>query len=290
MNRMIVCIPCRGRSQFLPSLLEKLSQTKTDRSTIIVVSNGSERFADPGLDGIYVVHIGNVPTIAVAVNFCWYAMATPGCILVKIDNDMDIPEKWEQTIYENSRVVSAGGFLIQNLGALTPLISLGGQTLREAYMSETWGMPFIYGGFNWLGPALADILKYHDERFIRSSDGDLGERMSRVPGAIAAYSADQMCVHLSPSFESSTESESMVRDMYEASDRLIKVLPPRDIEQPTIWQHCLSREEAANLVRSRGTLSIDMELKARRLLREKLEVAYEPIGWKGMVECIFRDL
>jgi hypothetical protein len=288
MTPIIVSIPCRGRSQFLPNLLRTLSVTKSERSTVVVVSNGPEKFADPGLDGIYVVHIGDVPTIAPAVNFAWYAMASPGCILAKIDNDVDPPRDWEREIAENSRLVSMGGFLSRD-EMPTPLISIAGQAMRSPHMSDTWGVPFIYGRFTWLGPALAEQLQYHDERFIRSSDGDLGERASRVPGANAAYSAEQMCLHCLPSYVSSTEAAPTVRDMYQASDRLIKVLPPRDIAQTTIWQDCLSREDAARLVRSRATLPASIEERARALLRQKLEAAYLPIGCQAIVERIFSE-
>jgi hypothetical protein len=235
---IVLTIPSRGRSQFLPSLLGKLAATKSDRSTIVVVSNGPEAFPDPGLEGIYVVHIGDVPTLGVAVNFGWYALASPGCILAKVDNDIDPPDDWEREIVDSSNVVSLGGFL-NRADAPTPLVSIAGRTMRRAHWSENWGIPFVFGGFVWLAPTLAERLQYHDERFIRSTDGDLGERTSRIPGAIAAYSAEQMYDHRYPMYEASTESAAMVGEMYQASDRLIKVLPPREITEPTIWQDCL---------------------------------------------------
>jgi hypothetical protein len=78
----------------------------------------------------------------------------------------------------------------------------------------------------------------------------------------------------------------MVAEMYQASDRLIKVLPPREIAQPTIWQECLSREAAADLVKSRGVLPASTEERARELLRCKLDAAYVPIGYGALVERI----
>lgn len=286
MSRIILSVPCRGRSQFLSNLLTKLSFTKSDRSIIIVVSNGPERFDDPGHDGIYVVHIGDVPTIGAAVNFAWYAMASLGDIRAKIDNDIDPPDEWEREILEGSAVASLGGFL-NRADEATPLTTVAGRRMRCAHMSVNWGMPFIFGGFNWLAADLADRLRYHDERFIRSSDGDLGERASRVPGINAAYSADQMYTHHLPMYEASTESAVMVRDMYAASDRLIKVLPPRDIEQTTIWRDCLSREDAAHLVLSRSTLPVSIVARARQLLRRKLEDAYIPIGFGSVIDRLF---
>jgi hypothetical protein len=284
---IVLIVPCRGRSEFLPTLLRKLSATKSDRSTIVVVSNGPTKFADPGLDGIHVVHIGDVPTLGVAVNFGWYAMASPGCIRAKIDNDIDPPDDWEREIVENSKAVSLGGFLNRS-DTPTPSVSIAGQAMRQAHWSENWGMPFIFGGFTWLGPSLAERLQYHDERFIRSTDGDLGERANRVPGAIAAYSAEQTYAHRYPMYEASTESAAMVGEMYAASDRLIKVLPQREITQTTIWQDCLSREEAAELVQSRGTVPPNIEEQARELLRLKLAAAYEPLGYSSLVERILR--
>jgi hypothetical protein len=285
-NPIIVSIPCRGRSQYLHALLAKLSATKSERSTIVVVSNGPQRCADPGFPGIYVVHIADVPTIAVAVNFGWYALGTTGCILAKIDNDIDPPDAWENDIVESSKVVSFGGFLNRR-ETPTALLSIGGRVMRRAHVSDTWGMPFIYGGFSWLGPELARRLQYHDERFIRSSDGDLGERASRIAGVTAAYSADQMYHHRLASYAFSTEPATMVRAMYEATDRLIRVLPPRDIAQRTIWEDCLTRAEAAQLVRSRGTLSAAVVEQARALLRGKLEAAYAPLGCQPLVEQLF---
>jgi hypothetical protein len=282
---IVLTIPSRGRSEFLPSLLKKVAATKSDQSTIVVVSNGPERFEDPGLDGVYVVHIGDIPTLGVAVNFGWYAVASPGCILAKIDNDVDPPDGWEREISDDSKVVSLGGFLNRS-DAPTPLVSIAGRTMREAHWSENWGMPFIYGGFNWLGPGVAERLQYHDERFIRSTDGDLGERSSRIPGAIAAYSAELMYDHHFPMYESSTEPPAMVGEMYAASNRLIKMLAPREISQPTIWRDCLSRGEAADLVRSRGSLPASVEEQARSLLRRKLVAAYEPLGYKPLIERI----
>jgi hypothetical protein len=284
---IVLTIPSRGRSQFLPSLLGKLAATKSDRSTIVVVSNGPEAFPDPGLEGIYVVHIGDVPTLGVAVNFGWYALASPGCILAKVDNDIDPPDDWEREIVDSSNVVSLGGFL-NRADAPTPLVSIAGRTMRRAHWSENWGMPFVFGGFVWLAPTLAERLQYHDERFIRSTDGDLGERTSRIPGAIAAYSAEQMYDHRYPMYEASTESAAMVGEMYQASDRLIKVLPPREITEPTIWQDCLSREAAAHLVHSKGTLPATTEEQARELLRRKLEAAYAPIGYGALIERILQ--
>jgi len=290
MTAITLCIPCRGRSQFLPALLRKLAATRSKCTTIVVVSNGPDQFADPGIEGIHVVHIGNVPTIAVAINFGWYATATPGCILAKIDNDIDPPEDWEREILETSRVASLGGFLCRNVGRPTPLTSVAGRPMRQAHMSQTWGMPFVFGAFTWMAPALAERLQYHDERFIRSSDGDLGERTSRVPGAVVAYAAEATCEHLSPFIEASTEPEQMVRAMYEASDLLIKALPARDVMQPTLWQDCLSREEAARLVSANATLPASIEAEARRRLREKLQAAYAPIGHAKLVERIFREI
>ena len=66
------------------------------------------------------------------------------------------------------------------------------------------------------------------------------------------------------------------------------MLPPREIAQPTIWQDCLSREEAADLVRLRGTLPASIEDRARELLRQKLVAAYGPLGYGTLVERILR--
>ena len=282
---ILLTVPCRGRSRFLPTLLQKLADTRSSRTTIVVVSNGPDRFDDPGLDGIFVVHIGDVPTLGVAVNFAWHAMASAGCILAKIDNDIDPPEKWEQEIVQDSAVVSVGGF--QNRSD-TPnsLVSISGRTMRQAHWSENWGMPFIFGGFSWLGPEVAGHLRHHDERFIRSTDGDLGERAARIPGVVAAYNAEMMFDHHFPMYESSTEPRPMVTEMYQASDRLIKVLPPREITQPTIWRDCLSRADAAHLVRTGGTIPASVERHARELLRQKLIAAYEPLGYRALIDRI----
>jgi len=80
-----------------------------------------------------------------------------------------------------------------------------------------------------------------------------------------------------------------VREMYEATDRLIKALPPREIPQPTIWQECLSRADAASLVRSRATLPGTIEKRSRELLRHKLETAYTPLGYAAVVERLFGE-
>jgi len=288
-THILVSIPCRGRFQFLPDLLRTLAATKTDRSTIVVVSNGPEPFPDPGLPGIHVVHIGDVPTIPVAVNFAWYALRQPHSILVKLDNDVEPPEEWEQEILELSETVDLGGFLRRN-ERLTPVTEVNGRAVRRAHMSETWGMRFLYGCFIWLSPSLASRLGYEDERFVRSDDGDLGERTSRVPDATVAYSADRTCRHLARSFVASTEPEHMVHQMYQATDQLIKALPEREIFQPTIWRDCLSQDNAASIIEAGGTLPTAIEARARQLLREKLDAAFAPIGWGHLAERIFKEI
>jgi hypothetical protein len=253
----------------------------------VVVCNGRETFADPGLDGIFPVHIGDIPTIPVAVNFGWYALRSPGSILVKLDNDVVPPESWEEDILEKSFVADLGGFLCANEFEPTPVITVRGQCMRQPHRSQTWGMAFVYGGAIWLAPELAELLQYEDERFVRSDDGDLGERASRVPGATVAYSADCRAVHLSPGPLGSTESPDLVREMYEACDLLIKALPARAIRQDTIWSQVLSREDAAGIVTSRGVLPDDMARHARRLLRAKLDEAFALVGRSDLAAKIF---
>jgi hypothetical protein len=282
----VLAIPCRGRSHLLPQILRTLSATRSAHTAIVVVSSGPKRFPDPRLPGVFVVHLGDVPTLAAAVNFAWYAVAAPGCILAKIDNDVLPPDGWEDEVRRCCEVAWLGGFLSGN-EPLTPPISVRGRALRQAHLSPTWGVPFIYGRFTWLAPPLAECLGYHDERFVRNTDGDLGERASRVPGAFAAYSADHLCTHMLPRGLLSTEPEEMVRRMYEASNRLIAQLPVRAAAQPTIWEDCLTREAAAELVRSCGTLELDIERFARERLLHKLASTYAAVEAADVVKWLF---
>jgi hypothetical protein len=286
---ILISIPSRGRAQHLKRLLDKLAATKSESTTVIVVLNGKESFMDPGYPGIYFTHIGDIPTTPVAVNFGWYALRKPHSILVKLDNDILPPDGWEREVLRKSKVADLGGFLCANEFQPTPPITLRGHRMRQPHMSHTWGMPFIYGGFLWLAPQLAQACQYIDERFVRSNDGDLGERVSRIPGATIAYSCDLFATHLSPMREGSTEPPKIVTEMYQTCDLLIKSLPSRAFAQETIWNECLSADEAENFVK-RGSLPKEIELKARRLLRAKLDEAFTLVGRQALLDTIFEQV
>jgi hypothetical protein len=202
--------------------------------------------------------------------------------LVKLDNDVEPPDDWERELLSKSRVADLGGFLCGNEFRPTQIISLRGHEMRQPHKSHTWGMPFIFGNFLWIAPQLARILQFIDERFVRSNDGDLGERVSRIPDATIAYSA-LFANHTSPG---STEPAEIVTEMYQTCDLLIKALPPRPLIQETIWSACLRPEEAEKIV-TKGYLPKNIEAEARRLLRAKLSEAFGLVGRQGLVDRIF---
>jgi hypothetical protein len=182
MQRILISIPSRGRSQYLPALLSKLAATKTDKTTIVVVSNGPTRFQSRSLPGIYVVHIGDVPTIPVSVNFGWYTLRTANSILVKLDNDIYPANNWETEILTNCEALDLGGFLYLNETQKTEPVVIRGQKVRAPHFSETWHIPFIWSAFAWLAPRIATKMLYEDERFVQSDDGEIAERGLRIPG------------------------------------------------------------------------------------------------------------
>lgn len=288
---IVVSVPSRGRPKHLRQVVEKLAATKSLRTTVVVVLNGPETLPDRArLEGIHFVHIGAIPTIPVAVNFGWYAMRKPSSILVKLDNDVLPPVGWEDEVMEKSRAIGLGGFLCDNEYSPTPTIVLGGHRMRRAHISHTWGMPFVYSGFIWLSPRIAQLLQYEDERFVRSDDGDLGDRLSRIAGAMIGYSADLSAVHMSPGPEGSTEPSEIVAEMYRACDLLINALPPRPIAQDTIWSQCLSPAEAEALVLAGGVLPMPIQRKAQARLRRKLEQAFDLVGQQNLVTKIFERI
>jgi len=283
-------IPSRGRSQYLAALLNKLAATKSDTTTVVVVSNGPERFQSPMLPGIYVVHIGDLPTIPVSVNFGWYALGTRGSILVKLDNDVDPPDNWEMEILTNCEAIDLGGFLCLNETEKTEPILIRGHRARAPHISESWNIPFIWSAFVWLSPTIANKMRYEDERFVRSDDGEIAERALRIPGATIAHCHDTGIIHRAPLFKNSTEHPDLLMEMYEACDLLIQKLPQRPIRQETLWRECISQEEAKRIVMSNGELPIEIAEKARMLLRNKLEKAFAPIGKQRLVQRIFSEI
>jgi hypothetical protein len=289
-GRIVISIPSRGRSQYLPALLKKLAATKSDRTTVVVVSNGPERFQSPPLPGIQVVHIGNIPTIPVSVNFGWYALRTAGNILVKLDNDIDVPDNWEAEILNHYEAIDLGGFLCLNETERTEPTLIRGHKVRAPHMSETWNIPFIWSAFVWLSPRIASKMLYEDERFVRSDDGEIAERALRIPGTTIAHCHDVGIIHQAPLFKQSTEHYELLMEMYAACDLLIQKLPERAVFQDTIWRECISQQEAARIVLLNGDLPSEITEKARMLLREKLEKAFAPIGKQRLVQRIFSEI
>jgi hypothetical protein len=287
---ILVAIPSRGRDQHLPALLRMLAATRTARSTIVVVSNGPTRFAAPGLPGIHVVHIGDIPTISVAVNFAWYALRSPGSILVKMDNDLELPLDWERQIVDHVPHLDVGAMLALNETAPTPAVTVRGRLVRAPHFSDSWRIPFVWSAFLWLSARLGETLGFLDERFVRSDDGELAERAGRVPGCTLGYCHDAAIVHLAPLHVASTESAGLLASMYEACDRLIMALPPRETLQPTLWSRCVSQRLAAECVLSNGVLPADVTATARGQLRSLLDDALGGIGRGAVVERIFREL
>jgi hypothetical protein len=282
---IVLSIPSRGRAGHLRALVDRLAATKSERTKVVVVLNGKESFLDPGYPGIYFVHLGDIPTIPVAVNFGWYALRRPNSILVKLDNDIDPPDDWEHELLSKSRAADLGGFLCVNEFQPTQVITLRGHEMRRPHTSHTWGMPFIYGGFLWIAPQIAQTIQFIDERFVRSNDGDLGERVSRIPGATIAYSTS-FATHMSPGTEGRTEADEIATEMYQTCDLLIKALPVRPLMQETIWSACLTPEEAERSLAA-GFLPKNIEAEARHLLRAKLIEAFELVGRRALVDSIF---
>lgn len=288
---ILISIPSRGRPEHLKRLVEFLAETKSKSTTVVVVLNGpKQQFLDLCYSGIYFVHIGDIPTIPIAVNFGWYALRRPETILVKLDNDILPPHGWEREVIIKSGVADLGGFLSANEYKQTQPFWLRGHRMRRPHQSHTWGIPFIYGGFLWLSPQIAPLLQYEDERFVRSDDGDLGERVSRVPGATMGYSCDLFGTHLSPGPEGSTEPHELLTEMYQACDLLIKALPLRGLSQDTVWSSCLSPQEAQRIVMNGGVLPKDIELEACRLLLARLKDAFAIVGRKHLVDHIFERI
>jgi hypothetical protein len=287
---IVISIPCRGRYQYLPALLDKIAATKTSRTKVVVVSNGPDRFPSPGLPDVHVAHIGDIPTIPVSVNFGWYALGSPGSILVKLDNDVDPPDNWEAEIVSHADAIDLGGFLSLNETNPTSPIVVRGRKARAPHMSESWHIPFVWSAFLWLAPRIADRLFFEDERFVRSDDGEIAERALRIPDTTIAHCHDTGIVHQSPLFTMSTEHHELLMEMYDACDLLIRALPERPICQDTIWRDCLSREDAERLVMSDGILSEDVTEKAKTLLRTKLEEAFALVGRRDLVERIFSEV
>lgn len=290
MPRILISIPSRGRSQYLPALLNKLAKTKSESTKIVVISNGLERFQHRYLPGIYIVHIGDIPTIPVSVNFGWYALRTSGSILVKLDNDIDPPDNWETEILANCEAIDLGGFLCLNETDKTRPIIIRGRLARAPHVSESWNIPFIWSGFLWLAPRIADEILYEDERFVRSDDGEIAERALRIPGTTIAHCHDTGIIHQAKLFKESTEHYELLMEMYRACDLLIKELPIRPVLQDTIWRECLSRQEAEQIVLSNGTLPGEVTEKARTLLRNKLDEAFSFIGKQKLAQRMFSEI
>jgi hypothetical protein len=74
--QIIISIPSRGPAEHLPTLLAKLASTKSEAATVVVASAGPQKFVGPGLPGIHVIDIGDIPTIPVAVNFACYGLCS----------------------------------------------------------------------------------------------------------------------------------------------------------------------------------------------------------------------
>ena len=271
-------------------LLEYLHSTKTDRTEVVVVSNGPERFPKSKFADISVVHIGNIPTIPIAVNFGWYAKRRPNTILVKLDKDIEPPPAWEREILEKSEKVGLGGFTCTNDVQILPrkTFDLNGALMRRPHTSEIWGTPCIYSQFMWISAIVAEKLQYEDERFIRADDNELGERVDRLGEVIQAYSGEYLIKHLAPGLSGSTEPDDLVTAMYDACDRLGRSLPPRPITQDTIWRQVITQADAAALVDAQGKLPENLEVKAREILRSTLIDTYKHIGAEDVVIDIFK--
>lgn len=290
-RQIIVSIPSRGRTAYLPALLDKLAATKSDLSRIVVVSNGPVPFSYQSTSSsIYVVDVGDVPTISVNVNFGWYALRTPGCILVKLDNDIDPPDNWEEEILNGWKFMDLGAFLSSNESQETDEINIRGYRARKPHDSESWEIPFLWSAFLWVSPGMADKLQYFDERFVRSDDGDIAERALRIPGTTLAYCYGSRAIHRAGMFQQSTEHYSLLMQMYEATDLLIRALPLREIAQETVWSRCISKFDAEQIVRSNGRLPAEIIQRARGLLREKLEYAFRLVGRQELVDRIFTEI
>jgi len=287
---LIISIPSRGRSTYLPALLDKLVATKSELSTIVVVSNGPVSFSYPVPSSVHIVHIGDVPTIPISVNFGWYALRTPGCILVKLDNDVDPPNNWEEEILKSYRFIDLGAFLPLNETPETDEINIRGHKARKPHESDSWKIPFLWSTFLWVSPLLADRLLYLDERFVRSDDGDIAERTLRIPGTTLGYCYGSGMTHRAVALQQSTEPYSLLMKMYEATDLLIHKLPEREITQETLWSQCISKSEAERIVRSNGRLPAEITQTIRQLLRKKLEQAFTLVGRYELVDRIFTGI
>lgn len=89
------------------------------------------------------MHIGDVPTIPVGVNFDWFLLRKPGSLLVKLDNDIDLPYNWESEIVKNYTAIDLGGFICSNEISMTSPVIARGQRARAPHFSESWKIPFI---------------------------------------------------------------------------------------------------------------------------------------------------